>query len=36
LWFGVAARMPLAEAAGAHELLERGGYAGKVILESDA
>ncbi len=29
----VAARIPLAEAARAHELLERGGYAGKVVLE---
>ena len=28
----VAARCPLAEAARAHELLERGGYAGKVVL----
>lgn len=28
----VAARIPLAEAAQAHELLERGGYAGKVVL----
>ena len=28
----VAARFPLAEAARAHELLERGGYAGKVVL----
>lgn len=28
----VAARIPLAEAARAHELLERGGYAGKVVL----
>ncbi|MCA9951722.1 MAG: zinc-binding dehydrogenase [Anaerolineales bacterium] len=28
----VAARVPLAEAARAHELLERGGYAGKVVL----
>jgi NADPH:quinone reductase-like Zn-dependent oxidoreductase len=30
----VAERIPLAEAAGAHELLERGGYAGKVVLVS--
>ncbi len=28
----VAARIPLGEAARAHELLERGGYAGKVVL----
>jgi NADPH:quinone reductase-like Zn-dependent oxidoreductase len=28
----VAARIPLAEAARAHELLERGKYAGKVVL----
>jgi NADPH:quinone reductase-like Zn-dependent oxidoreductase len=28
----VAERFPLAEAARAHELLERGGYAGKVVL----
>jgi NADPH:quinone reductase len=28
----VAARIPLAEAARAHELLEQGGYAGKVVL----
>ncbi|MEJ2605551.1 MAG: zinc-binding dehydrogenase [Anaerolineales bacterium] len=28
----IAARIPLAEAARAHELLERGGYAGKVVL----
>ena len=32
----VAARIPLAEAARAHELLERGGYAGKVVLMTDA
>jgi NADPH:quinone reductase-like Zn-dependent oxidoreductase len=32
----VAARFPLAEAARAHELLERGGYAGKVVLVPDA
>jgi NADPH:quinone reductase-like Zn-dependent oxidoreductase len=32
----VAARIPLAEAAGAHELLERGGYAGKLVLVTDA
>jgi NADPH:quinone reductase-like Zn-dependent oxidoreductase len=31
----VAERFPLAEAARAHELLERGGYAGKVVLISD-
>ena len=28
----VAARIPLAEASKAHELIERGGYAGKVVL----
>jgi NADPH2:quinone reductase len=28
----VAARIPLAEASRAHELLERGGHAGKVVL----
>jgi NADPH:quinone reductase-like Zn-dependent oxidoreductase len=32
----VAERVPLAEAARAHELLERGGYAGKVVLEPGA
>lgn len=32
----VAARIPLAEAARAHELLERGGYAGKVVLVNGA
>jgi NADPH:quinone reductase-like Zn-dependent oxidoreductase len=32
----VAARFPLAEAARAHELLERGGYAGKVVLVTSA
>ena len=32
----VAARIPLTEAARAHELLERGGYAGKVVLVTDA
>jgi NADPH:quinone reductase-like Zn-dependent oxidoreductase len=32
----VAARIPLAEAARAHELLERGGYAGKVVLVTSA
>jgi NADPH:quinone reductase-like Zn-dependent oxidoreductase len=31
----VAERIPLAEAARAHELLERGGYAGKVVLVTD-
>jgi NADPH2:quinone reductase len=31
----VAARVPLLEAARAHELLERGGYAGKVVLVAD-
>jgi NADPH:quinone reductase-like Zn-dependent oxidoreductase len=28
----VAERIPLVEAARAHEVLERGGYAGKVVL----
>jgi NADPH:quinone reductase-like Zn-dependent oxidoreductase len=28
----VAERIPLVEAASAHKLLERGGYAGKVVL----
>jgi len=32
----VAERIPLAEAARAHELLERGGYAGKVVLVAGA
>jgi NADPH:quinone reductase-like Zn-dependent oxidoreductase len=32
----VAERIPLAEAARAHELLERGGYAGKVVLLASA
>jgi NADPH:quinone reductase-like Zn-dependent oxidoreductase len=32
----VAARVPLAEAARAHELIERGGYAGKVVLVGGA
>jgi NADPH2:quinone reductase len=32
----VAERVPLAEAARAHELLERGGYAGKVVLVTNA
>jgi NADPH:quinone reductase-like Zn-dependent oxidoreductase len=32
----VAERVPLLEAAHAHELLERGGYAGKVVLEPSA
>lgn len=32
----VAARIPLREAVLAHELLERGGYAGKVVLVPDA
>ncbi len=32
----VAARVPLAEAARAHVLLERGGYAGKVVLVADS
>ncbi len=31
----VAERIPLTEAARAHELLERGGYAGKVVLVSE-
>ena len=31
----VAARIPLTEAGRAHELLERGGYAGKIVLLSD-
>jgi len=32
----VAERIPLAEAARAHELLERGGYTGKVVLVTNA
>ena len=32
----VASRIPLIEASGAHKLLERGGYAGKVVLVTDA
>ena len=32
----VAARIPLAEAARAHELLEQGGYAGKIVLMTEA
>jgi NADPH:quinone reductase-like Zn-dependent oxidoreductase len=32
----VAERIPLAEAARAHELLERGGHAGKVVLVTNA
>jgi NADPH:quinone reductase-like Zn-dependent oxidoreductase len=32
----VAERIPLGEAARAHELLERGGYAGKVVLVTSA
>jgi NADPH2:quinone reductase len=32
----VAERIPLVEAARAHELLERGGYAGKVVLVASA
>jgi NADPH:quinone reductase-like Zn-dependent oxidoreductase len=32
----VAERIPLVEAARAHELLERGGYAGKVVLVARA
>jgi NADPH:quinone reductase-like Zn-dependent oxidoreductase len=31
----VASRIPLVEAARAHELLERGGYAGKVVLVTE-
>ncbi len=32
----VAERIPLAEAARAHKLLERGGHAGKVVLVTGA
>jgi NADPH2:quinone reductase len=32
----VSERFPLADAAGAHERLERGGHAGKVVLVTDA
>ena len=32
----VSERFPLPEAARAHELIERGGYAGKVVLEPGA
>ena len=32
----VAERIPLAEAARAHELLERGGYAGKIVLVTES
>jgi hypothetical protein len=32
----VVERVPLVEAARAHELLERGGYAGKVVLVTGA
>ncbi|MGI9611932.1 MAG: zinc-binding dehydrogenase [Acidimicrobiales bacterium] len=32
----IAQRMPLAEAAKAHELLERGGHSGKVVLTTNA
>jgi NADPH:quinone reductase-like Zn-dependent oxidoreductase len=32
----VAERIPLAEAARAHQLLERGGHAGKVVLVTSA
>jgi NADPH:quinone reductase-like Zn-dependent oxidoreductase len=32
----VAERTPLLEAARAHELIERGGYAGKVVLVTEA
>ncbi len=28
----IAKRFPLLEAAGAHEFIERGGYAGKIVL----
>ena len=31
----VAERIPLAEAARAHEVLERGGYAGKIVLVTE-
>ena len=31
----IAARIPLVEARLAHELLERGGYRGKVVLIAD-
>ena len=31
----VAERIPLAEAARAHEILERGGYAGKIVLVTE-
>jgi NADPH:quinone reductase-like Zn-dependent oxidoreductase len=31
----VAERIPLHEAARAHELLQRGGYAGKIVLVTD-
>ena len=32
----IAETFPLLEAAGAHEFIERGGYAGKVVLTTDA
>ena len=32
----VAERIPMAEASRAHELLERGGHVGKVVLITDA
>jgi NADPH:quinone reductase-like Zn-dependent oxidoreductase len=32
----VADRIPLVDAARAHELLERGGYAGKVVLVTES
>ncbi|MDF1596330.1 MAG: zinc-binding dehydrogenase [Acidimicrobiia bacterium] len=32
----IAERFPLLEASHAHEFRERGGYAGKVVLTSDA
>ena len=32
----VAARIPLEEASKAHELLERGGHGGKVVLTTEA
>ena len=32
----IAQRIPLAEAAKAHELLERGGHTGKIVLTTNA
>ena len=32
----IAGRLPLGEAARAHELLERGGHSGKYVLVTDA